>query len=575
MDNYWLRKHHISRRGVLGAAGAGFAGLALVGCGDDDDAGGDPTQAPAGGTTPGAQPTSAIKRGGELTLPVGALGAQPMDPHISLNKAFQYWGAITDRMIEGHPNTVAPLQGTLIEKWEQPDAQTLIFSARPNVKWHEGKITNGRAFTAEDIAYNINRIAGKFDPTRVALFQRATLLLGLDKTEVIDASKVKVTLSQPNAAFLSGLADFRQYAVPKEGVDKDPDFQKVADFAGTGAWIFQSYDETTSTGTYIANKNYWRTGQPYADKFKQVVIADATAGAAAFVSKQIPLAAMNVNSEPIIKAGRQDYKRESWEHIGWEYFRLNQTRAQFADPRVRKAIHLAINRAELGDSGHGPGNWDYTGTLPSGLPGTWTAEQVKTKAGYNPTTKAADIAEGLKLLEAAGFPKGKGVSFTATPFTTGKLHDDVIRIKDQLGKAYPDMTMNIKEPSDAADHAKKLGTADFDAINYTSFPAPDAGLEANQHYGLKGGRNYSKYDNKDVESLIQKTFTELNTAARNEVINQIQQKLFDDIFILTSNKPRPLYAVDSKLRGWDASVHGAGSNSGYDVPELARLMWLA
>ena len=463
-----------------------------------------------------------------------------------------------------------------MEKWEQPDAQTIIMTPRANAKWHEGKITNGRAFTADDLAYNIMRIAGKYDTQRAALFQRATLLRGLDKVEVIDSTKAKITLAAPNAAFLYGLADFRQYAVAKEQVDKDPDFQKVSEFAGTGAYVIQSYDDSTSAGTYAANKNYWRQGQPYLDKIKQVGIADAAAGAAAFVGKQIPLAAINSNTEPIIKAGRQDYKKVSWEYVGWDYFRLNQTRGQFTDARVRKAIHLAIDRAELGDAGYGEGNWDYTGPLPSGLPGTWNATDLRKKAGYSPDTKKADIAEANKLLDAAGFPKGKGVSFTMIPFpNAGKLHDDVIRIKDQLAKAFPDMKAEIKEATDAADHAKKLGTGDYDAINYVSFPAPDAGLEANQHYGKTGGRNYTKYDNPEVEALIQKTFSELDTKARVAIIDQIQAKLYDDIFILTTNKNRPLYAVDNKFKGFDDPVHGPGSASGYDLTDLARLWWNA
>lgn len=568
---------------VRGAvAGSGIAALPLVGCGEDDES----TSTPGTTTSSGASPSTgtasasaspdakAVKRGGQVVLSVGASGAQPMDPHTSLNKAFTYWGLIGDRFLNPDPKTVIPLSPALVEAWEQPDASTIILTARQGAKWHEGKTTNGRAFTADDIAYNLNRIAGKFDAARIGLFQRASLLAGLDKTEVVDGSKVKVTLSRPNAAFLMGLADFRQYAVAKEQVDKDPDFQQVANFSGTGPFIVQTYDDSSSTGTYDANKAYWRTGEPYVDKIKQVQLVDSTAAAAAFVSKQVALAAMNVNNEPIIKAGRSDYKRVSWEHSGWDYFRLNQKRGQFTDPRVRKAIHLAINREELGDTGYGPGNWDYTGLLPSGFPGAFTADEIKKLAGFNPSTKAADIAEGLKLLEAAGFPKGKGVSFVATPSATGKLHDDVIRIKDQLDKAYPDMNVTIKEPADAAEFAKNLGTGEYDAINYVSFPAPDAGLEANQHFGLTGARNYTKYNNPEVEALIQKTFSELDTRAREAAIREIQQKLQDDVFAIATNKNRPLYAVDNKLDGFDG-VHGPGTAGAYDVQDYARLLWLS
>src|SRR5690606_15894216 len=63
-DNFWMRRltsSHLSRRrflGTTGAAGAGAAGLALVGCGGDDDDGGDPTAAPTtGGNGGDASPT--------------------------------------------------------------------------------------------------------------------------------------------------------------------------------------------------------------------------------------------------------------------------------------------------------------------------------------------------------------------------------------------------------------------------------------------------------------------------------------------------------------------------------------
>jgi ABC-type transport system substrate-binding protein len=244
---------------------------------------------------------------------------------------------------------------------------------------------------------------------------------------------------------------------------------------------------------------------------------------------------------------------------------------------VRKALHLALNRKELGDAGNGEGNWDYTGTLPSGLPGSWSADEVSQLPGYNPDTKEDDIKEALQLLDAAGFPNGKGVKFDIIPLWVpgNKLTDDPVRAQDQWQKAFSDIEITITPPTDGADHARKLGTGEYDMICYVSFPAPDAALEGNQHYGTTGGRNYTKYDNPEAEALIQKTFSELDETARNELIDEFQQVLLDDIFILTTNKARPQWFLDPNLRGFDESNVGVGGFSGYDPTYYARQMWLA
>jgi ABC-type transport system substrate-binding protein len=591
-SNYWTRRTFTRRRTLAGAgiATSGLAGLALVGCGDDDD---DSTPAPTStgtsaststGTSAATTTSTATvaatetpKRGDELVVGQGASGAQSMDPHISLNKAFTYWNLLTDKMVSPHPLSVQPLEAILLEEWEQPDATSLVLKVRQGVKWHEGKATNGRALTAEDIAFNIMRIAAKFDESRSALFQRRTLLNGLDKAEATDESTVKVTLSAANAAFMIGLSDARQFTVAKENVDADPDFQRPADFSGTGAWVIDSYDDATSTGTYTANPNYWRKGQPYFNKLRQVLLADGAAASSAFVSKQLPIVQGSQVVNPIVERGRGDAKYFTSEYVGWDYLRINQTRGQFTDPRVRKALHLILNRQELGDAGYGEGNWDYTGTLPSGLPGAWNADQVAQQPGYNPTTKDKDIADALKLLEAAGFPNGKGVSFGIIPLWIpgNKLTDDPVRAKDQWEKVLSDISIEITPPADGADHARKLGTGDYDMICYVSFPAPDAALEGNQHYGLTGGRNYTKYDNPKAEALIQKTFQELDLDERNDVIDEFQKLLLDDIFILTTNKNRPQWWLDPSVRGFDETNVGPGGFGGYDITYYARQTWYA
>src|SRR6185369_6296076 len=78
---------------------------------------------------------------------------------------------------------------------------------------------NGRDFTAQDVAWNLERIGGLYAERLkqpVAAFQRASMVQNMVKAEAVDATTVKVTLSSPNSAFFKGVADTRVMLMPKE-----------------------------------------------------------------------------------------------------------------------------------------------------------------------------------------------------------------------------------------------------------------------------------------------------------------------------------------------------------------------
>ena len=283
-------KHRtLTRRRLTTSAGAGLAGLALVGCGDDTPSG---TAAPSGspaasGSAAGSPGAATPKKGGELHLSLGVPTSQTLDPHKTLNLGFSYYGLFLGRVISADRQKIIPIQPELVESWEQVDKTTYTFKVRQGVTWHEGKTGGGRALTADDIAFNLMRISGKLDPSRAALYQRATNLAGMEKAEATDPSTVKITFSSPNSGFLAGVGDWRNWVVAREQVDKDPDFKDIKNLAGTGPFIIDSWDQTTLAGKYVANPKYWRTGFPYLASVQQTSLADTAATQAAFFSGKI------------------------------------------------------------------------------------------------------------------------------------------------------------------------------------------------------------------------------------------------------------------------------------------------
>src|SRR5262249_34356474 len=193
----------VSRRGVLAATGVA-AFLAACSGGDKGSSGSTASQGGAATSAAGGQQAATPRKGGELILPQGDPGSQSLDPHITLNAAMFYWGLFSNLMAYADPKKLEPIRPGLVAKWEQPSKDTSRLTVQQGVKWHaKGKVTNGRALTAKDIAFNINRIYGAFDQQRLAQFQRRSNFAGMDKAEAVDDKVVKVTFTDPNSAFFN------------------------------------------------------------------------------------------------------------------------------------------------------------------------------------------------------------------------------------------------------------------------------------------------------------------------------------------------------------------------------------
>ena len=180
----------------------------------------------------------------------------------------------------------------------------------------------------------------------------------------------------------------------------------IGPFQVTG-WV---NDQSTSFGRHPRYGEF-RPNEPYFDTFNQIVVPDTSSTQAAFLSGQTQMLAVaapdDIQTVRRVKAGANLYTTvdQNWQHI-----RPSVEYAPFKDFRVRKALFLAGDYKEMADSYYGDG-WAYQAALNPMYPEAWGPDKVKALPGYNPDTKAADRAEAAKLLEAAGFPNGKGLDF--------------------------------------------------------------------------------------------------------------------------------------------------------------------
>ncbi len=536
------RGGRVSRRAVLEAAGIGAFGLAsaaLLGCGSGGNAGGTvagPAQetvagATAGGGLPMIAPKVAgkPKYGGTWRVAATTVAVQH-DAHTALGSAI--WHNISERLLEMDP-TNGKVLPNLATSWEvaDPSGLTLIFKLQPGIKMHNKPPWNGRDFTAQDVAWNMERIGGLYAERLkipLASFQRASMVANLVKAEAVDATTVKATLSRPNGAFFNGLTENRVPMMPKEMDDLG--FKEPAKFAGVGGFQVTEWAAETRQ-VYKKFDQYFRKGEPYFDSFERIIVPDAAATQAAFISRQTQhLSTPSREDVATVRQARPDANLYTTIDGNWKMFRPQvKAYAPFADFRVRKGIFLAIDYTDLGNGWYGDG-WGYQAALNPGFPEAWKPDKVKTLPGYNPDTKAQDIAEGQKMLAAAGFPMGKGIDFKLS--TSGgagsQMLDAGTRAQQHLSKAFPDMKVTLDPVSDGALVATRLAAGQFQMFARAITNVPDAVLEFISQYHTDGSRNYGQFSSKELDTMMDKAIEELDFNKRKATLELAQQKFMDE-----------------------------------------------
>src|SRR5262249_23245738 len=192
---------------------------------------------------------------------------------------------------------------------------------------------------------------------------------------VVDDHTIKLTLAEPNAAFLPNLRWLRP--LPKHLLDgkdlkNDPFFQKPV---GVGPFVFKSWSNGQD---FVADRNpaYWDSGKPYFDGFVHRVIPDSQTLVLALQTAQIEGSeyALPTQADQLKAAGNLTVivKPQGVDTNGWAFGQ--KSNPALKDPRVRRAIAMALDTTRfatdfllgLGQPAKSPvppGSWAYNQSL--------------------------------------------------------------------------------------------------------------------------------------------------------------------------------------------------------------------
>ncbi len=442
----------------------------------------------------------------------------------------------------------------LCESWElSSDKLTLTFKLRQNVKFHDGK-----PLTSADVKFSIEKGA---DPKTG--FEFRSLMAGMDRVEAPDPYTLRLVMKSPDADVIRYLNAYP--IVPKHIFDDGGDLTKQV--IGTGAFKMEKFDVDNQYAA-VKNTDYWVPDRPYLDRMVAHFIGDKSQRQAAFLSKQIDnYTAGDINEMRPIQAAAKDAKVDNLGGSLVQVYYMNVQKPPLSDKRVRRAMHLALDRDEENKQlTDGLGVPYLVAGSPSGWqPHTLTQEDLAKMPGFR-KPKDQDLAEAKRLLTEAGYPNGfKMTSTHIATYTSNPEWNEASSA--QMKRIGIDITLDPVEVG--------IGLQRFGECGFDMFVRPSAGGESmitrNYRRWITGGsENICKYSNPEYDKLVEQQAAEFDVAKRWEIVKKIQLMLMEEVPALAMSEIASFAAYHPHLHNWRNFGHS------FSMPwnPNAELIWV-
>jgi len=546
---------HLDRRSFLKRAGAVGAGavVAVRLSGAELAAAQDAT----------FRPDPAARRGG--TLRYGILSAAAhFDVHQSGTVAnIGPQSPMYDTLIRRHPKDGQTIIPDLAQRWEiSPDGKKYTFHLRRGVKFHDGA-----ELTADDVKATYERIAR---PPQGIVIPRTPLFATVGDIVVLDPHRIefRMTEPRPKAYMLGAFASGWNIIVRKKTLDDNQgNLRQVMNYPGTGPFKHVSRQDK-EVWIQERNPSYWNKGLPLVDRleiyhlppFSPELGSSFLSGKIDYARLLDPVSWRKAKEMPGVTAAafNQSVIQAFWTNM--------QKNKALADPRVRRAIHLAMDRPTLVEVVKDTAPMQVGGFVyPFHETSTPRAELEK-KLGYQKDIKPA-VQEARRLMKEAGYAGGlRGLDFVVRDIASFKLWSVAIQamLKEHLNI---ESNLRVVQTSVWFDEAK-AGNFDL-AISAIVSSLMDPSDIFSAWYGKDGPQNYSRWTNPAFHDLASQIERELDDSKRKTMVRKAED-------ILEQDPPLIPVAYEQIYDAWYNRVHGQNPSTYFGIYDVVRWdnVWL-
>lgn len=453
------------------------------------------------------------------------------DPHICSDSAnrlsiiFSVYEALVKLDDEGK------YRPSLAETWVVgEDARTWTFNLRSNVKFHNGDI-----LCARDVVATLGRV---LDPAIGGAYGTQGVYisyLGTAKISALDDLTVQIVTEEPMADLLDLLVAMP--ISPESELDKLPH-----EYVGSGPYKIVKKNKIQTI--LEVHDEYWGKAPTYreihwiAERNPEKRVEALLNGQADIVS-DIGLQ----GKERIMKdGGAEVHELESGLCI---IFMCNFQKGPCKDRRVRQALNYALDVDKI------------IAEIKNGAATPLNGYLTPHHFGYNPKTPVYpyDPEKARSLLTDAGYEEGLKLVLDITSV----MPDEAPQLARMMVKQYNQVGISVEviEHQDRAAYSEMVrGKNINDACCFDSSPRSTYRVLREKIQSTLRGPWWQGYENKQVNSLIEKAQATLSDTERRKIYQRIYTIIRDDAPWIFLYRPTRYWGVSSNMKAWKPRTDG-------------------
>ncbi|MHC5229392.1 peptide ABC transporter substrate-binding protein [Enterococcus sp. LJL99] len=456
------------------------------------------------------------------------------------------------------------------------DENQLIYKIELN---DQAKWSNGEPVTAEDYVYAWRKAvapetAAEYSYLFSSIENADDIIAGKkDSTTLgitaVDDENIEITLVKPTPYF-SHLLAFPAFFPQNEKFvsEQGENYAKSSEhLIYNGPFILADFDGpgTDTEWTYLKNDHYWDKEKVQLTKIKNQVSKESATNVNLFEAKQVDDILL---TGELAKQYQASPEFVSIEKAGTTYLSYNQTKKEFQNKNLRKAISLVIDRNAIVDQILGDGSLAPTGIVPSGMSfNPKGGEDFAKQSGNHVKT---DISEAKIAWDEAKKELGiNELKIDLLAYDTDAIKKVAEYLQSTIQDNLEGITVNVSvvPVSVAVERGK---SADFDLFLFgwtADYADPSSFLDL---FTAESVYNYGKYTNPKYDELV--------SLASNQDITDLEKRWNDYIsaeeILLADYGIAPLIQkAEARLRNTELKnviSHSTGAQFDYKTAYLSE-----
>lgn len=407
-------------------------------------------------------------------------------------------------------------------KWQSNDNRIWTFTLRNDAKW-----SDGTPVTAQDFVYSWQRLV---DPQTTSPFAWFAALAGISNAQniidgkatpdklgvtAVDAHTLRVQLDQPLPWFANLTASFAFYPVQKANVAQGAEWTKPGKLIGNGAYVLK--DRVVNEKLVaVPNVHYWDNAHTVIQQVTFVPINQESAATKRYLADDIDI----TESFPknLYQKLMKDIPGEVYTppQLGTYYYAFNTQKGPTADPRVRLALSMTIDRQLMADKVLGTGEkpaWHFTPDVTAGFKASPSPFAAMSQEERN--------AQAKTLLQAAGYGPQRPLDLTLL-YNTSETHQKIAIAVASMWKKNLGVDVKLQN-QEWKTYIDSRNTGNFDVIRASwvgdyNEPSTFLSLLTSSHSG-----NISRFKDPAYDKVLSQAAQETTTEARNADYNEAEK----------------------------------------------------